>query len=129
MVRSVLESHLPEPEAQAHPELADTFGISRTADGHLCAIVGAGVDFSEFTTEGAMAALDEYDIPCAPALPRAAVPDDPQVQASESWCRTSTWWRAPCASPGPRCAMGRRCVWRPRRFWALIRKKYSLKRG
>jgi len=72
------------PEAEAHPELADTFGISRTADGHLCAIVGAGVDFSEFTTEGAMAALDEYDIPCAPALSRSAVPDDPQVQASES---------------------------------------------
>ncbi|MBL6716013.1 MAG: CoA transferase [Pseudomonadales bacterium] len=72
------------PEAQPHPELADTFGISRTADGHLCAIVGAGVDFSAFTTEGAMVALDEYDIPCAPSLPRHAVPLDPQVQASES---------------------------------------------
>ena len=68
--------------------------------------MGAGVDFSEFTTEGAMAALDEYDIPCAPALPRAAVPDDPQVQASESLVPHEHPVAGPCASPGPGARWG-----------------------
>jgi crotonobetainyl-CoA:carnitine CoA-transferase CaiB-like acyl-CoA transferase len=69
-------------DAERHPDLADLFAVSRTADGWIAAITDGSVDFSGMTTAAALALLDEADAPCAPVNDLDAVLDDPQVRAS-----------------------------------------------
>lgn len=76
-------------DVEFHPDLADLFGVTRTADGWITAITDGSQDFSNLDTAAALAALDEHDLPCAPVNRLEEVPEDPQVVHEGSLLETT----------------------------------------
>ncbi|MEE4298512.1 MAG: CoA transferase [Pseudomonadales bacterium] len=71
-------------DVDEHPDLADLFAVSRTADGWIAAVTDGSIDFSELTTAAALELLDEADAPCAPVNDLGEVLVDPQVTEAGS---------------------------------------------
>lgn len=71
-------------DAEKHPDLADLFAVSRTADGWIAAVTDDSLDFSTLSTAEALRRLDEADAPCAPVNDLDEVLVDPQVTEAGS---------------------------------------------
>ncbi|MEE4359959.1 MAG: CoA transferase [Pseudomonadales bacterium] len=75
-------------DVEFHADLADLFGVTRTADGWIAAITDGSQDFSGHSTAEALALLDAHDLPCAPVNRLEDVREDPQVVHAGSLLRT-----------------------------------------